>query len=158
MAILGLPMCFFARLLTLTNQIFPADPRRLGTGRGRRARQALEARSRALVSGHEIGRLAATIPIWLVLSWLCWRWLEHKETQLNIDDHSWQLMLLTWLLGMLFLLTSSLVRYLAQGHLRPEEAALYLQDTLWRETSREQRRIHRWLVWARRRRQRKEDV
>jgi hypothetical protein len=148
----------YYRLLSLTNQVFPGDPRRLGIGRGRRMRQAPETRSNKLVTGREVGRLAATIPIWLVLAWLCWRWLETKETQLNIDDNSWQLMLLIWLLGMLFLLASSLVRYLAQGNLRPEEAALYLQDTLWRDTSREQRRIHRWLVWARRRRQRKEGV
>lgn len=149
----------YYRLLSLTNQVFPADPRRLGSGRARHTRLALERRSRELVTAHEIGRLAATTPIWLVLAWLCSRWLENKETQdLNIDDSSWQLMVLIWLLGLLFLLASSLVRYLAQGHMRPEEAALYLQDTLWRETSREQRRIHRWLVWARRRQQRKEGL
>jgi len=42
--------------------------------------------------------------------------------------------------------------------MRPEEAALFLQDTLWRETSREQRRINRWIAWARRRQRGKENV
>jgi hypothetical protein len=31
----------------------------------------------------------------------------------------------------------------------PAIAALYLQDVLWKETRREQRRLHRWLAWAR---------
>jgi hypothetical protein len=146
-------MAGYHRLLSLTHSIFPIDPRR-----GRRKRAAQEARSRRLVSGSEIANLVASVSIWLVLAWLCWRWLEFKETlTLDIEDYSWQLMLLTWLLGLVFLLASGLVHYIAQGHLRPEEAALFLQDTLWRETSREQRRIHRWFVWARRRRQRKEE-
>jgi hypothetical protein len=148
----------YYRLLSLTNQIFPVDPRRLGARREKRPRPVVEARSRTLVTGHELVQMSATMPIWLVAAWLCWRWLETKDTELNIDDNSWQLILLVWLLGMLFLLASSLVQYLAQWQLRPEEAALYLQDTLWRETPREQRRIHRWLVWARRRQRRKERV
>jgi hypothetical protein len=65
-------------------------------------------------------------------------------------------MLLVWLLGLVFLVASALLSYLAQGRARPEEAALVLQDEAWRETSREQRRIQRWRVWARRRQRRKE--
>jgi hypothetical protein len=33
----------------------------------------------------------------------------------------------------------------------PEEAALYLQDELWRQTRREQARLNRWLAWAEKR-------
>ena len=38
------------------------------------------------------------------------------------------------------------------------EAKLFLQDTLWQETRREQRRIQRWLVWSRLRRRRLKKV
>jgi hypothetical protein len=148
------------RLLGLTRWIFPADPRRsrLAPQRARGPRAPAERRSSDLVTGHEIVVLVASAPLWLGLAWLCWRWLERKETVLDIDDYAWQAMILAWLLGVLFFVASGLVRYVAQGHVRPEEAALFLQDTLWRETSREQRRINRWLVWARRRQRQKEET
>jgi hypothetical protein len=134
------------RLLSVTASIFPADPRR----RGQRD-PAAERRSSRLVTGREVVNLLAPLPIWIGLAWLCWRWLENKETLLDIADYSWQVIVLAWLIGLLFLAASALVRYGAQWQMRPEEAALFLQDTLWRETSREQRRLNRWFAWARRR-------
>jgi hypothetical protein len=141
------------RLLSVAINIFPADPRR----RGKRDPEA-ERRPPRLATGREILTLLAAWPIWTGLAWLCWRWLEHKETTLDIADYSWQAMVLAWLVGLLFLVASALVRYGAQHQMRPEEAALFLQDTLWRETSREQRRINRWIAWARRRQRGKENV
>ena len=45
-------------------------------------------------------------------------------------------------------MTSGLIAYLGQYRLTADEAALYLQDELWRQTRREQSRINRWLAWA----------
>jgi hypothetical protein len=36
-----------------------------------------------------------------------------------------------------------------------EEATLFLQDVLWKETRGEQRRLNRWSAWARLRHNRK---
>src|SRR5262249_25263983 len=135
------------RLLSVARRIFPTDPRR------RLPRDAPEERrSSCLVSGGEIVKLLASLPTWIGLAWLCWRWLENKETELDIDDRWWRLMVLVWLFGLMFLVTAGVLRYLGQRSAKPEVAALYLQDTLWRETSREQRRINRWIAWAARRR------
>jgi hypothetical protein len=79
--------------------------------------------------------------------------VEKKETELDIDDRWWRLMVLVWLFGLMFLVAAGVLRYLGQRWVKPEEAALFLQDTLWRETSREQRRINRWIAWAARRRE-----
>ena len=80
------------------------------------------------------------------------------DIDVDIDDRGWKVMLLAWLLGLVFIVATTAVRYAAQWYLCPEEAAMFLQDTLWRETSREQRRINRWIAWARRRQQRKADL
>jgi hypothetical protein len=149
-------LAYFAghyRLLSVTQRIFPEDPRR-------RVKQGTpqERRSPQLVAGREILTLLAPVPLWIALAWLCWRWLERKQTvELDIDDRWWQVMILAWLFGLIFLFAAALLRYASQGRMRPNEAALFLQDTLWRETSREQRRINRWISWARRRQQRREE-
>lgn len=140
------------RLLSVARRIFPGDPRRRST-----RDSPEERRSPGLVAGREILMLLAPVPLWIGLAWVCWRWLERKGTELDIDDRWWQLIVLAWLVGLLFLVAAAAVRYAAQGRMRPEEAALFLQDTLWRETSREQRRINRWIAWARRRQRKKGD-
>ena len=57
-----------------------------------------------------------------------------------------------YVLGVGVLFVSGVLGYLAWGPKRRAEAEVFLQDTAWRETRREQRRINSWLVWARVRR------
>jgi hypothetical protein len=138
------------RLLSVARRVFPSDPRKRST------RDLPEdRRSGSLVSGKEVLRALVPLPLWIGLALLCWRWLEGKGTDLDIDDRWWRVMILAWVLGVSFLVAAALVRYAAEGRMRPEEAALFLQDTLWRETSREQRRINRWIAWTCRRQRRK---
>jgi hypothetical protein len=145
------------RVQGLVRQVFPGDPRRRLAARGRVPALVVPMRrSPGLVSARELVALVATVPVWIGLAWLCWRWLSRKESPINLDDNVWQAMLLAWLLGLLFIVASGLLGYLAQLRIRPEEAAMFLQDTLWQETRREQRREQRWWVWARRRQRRKE--
>jgi hypothetical protein len=54
------------------------------------------------------------------------------------------------------IIAASVFGYLAQRRMLPDEAALYLQDSVWRETPREQRRVMAWLAWARLRRKNRE--
>jgi hypothetical protein len=139
------------RLLGVTRRIFPIDPRR------RHRDSPHERRSPVLVDGREILTLLSALPLWIAMAWLCRRWLDRRDTELDIDKRWWQAMTLAWLFGMLFLIAAAFMRYAVRSLMRPDEAALFLQDTLWRETSREQRRITRWIAWARRRQQKKEE-
>jgi hypothetical protein len=147
-------LAYFAahyRLLAVAKRIFPTDPRRPAD-----RNSPYERRSSRLVDGREILNLLAPLPLWIALAWLIWRWLERRDNPLIDDRRWWQVMALTWLFGLLFLIAAALLRYAARWRMRPEEAALFLQDTLWRETSREQRRLTRWVAWARRRQQRRD--
>src|SRR5262249_45096676 len=64
----------------------------------------------------------------------------------------WRLSGALWLIGGGALLVASLLGHLAHRRLSPAEATLFLQDAVWKETRREQRRLNRWLAWARLRR------
>jgi hypothetical protein len=65
----------------------------------------------------------------------------------------WRCRLLVWFLSAGLVLVSGVFGYLAWGRLSAAEALLYLQDTTWAETRREQRLLQSWLAWARRRRE-----
>jgi hypothetical protein len=143
----------YYRFLGVAARIFPADPRRRGKGDA-----DLDRRSPGLVAPREVLILLAGVPFWFALAWLCWRWLGRRQTTLDIDDRWWQLMVVGWLFGLVAVATSALLRYSGQAQMRPEEAKMLLQDIVWRETSREQRSISRWIAWARRRSRRKGDI
>ena len=148
-------LAYFAahyRLLSVSKRVFPSDPRRRVEPDAKRER-----RSPRLVAGGEVLSLLAPVPLWIGGSWLCWRWLVSTDHDL-IDQRWWQVMTLLWLVGLPFLITAAIIRYLARVRMRPDEATLILQDTLWRETSREQRRVTRWIAWARARQRKKEDT
>jgi hypothetical protein len=148
-------LAYFAahyRLLSVSKHIFLSDPRRRVERDSKRER-----RSPRLVAGREVLTLLAPVPLWIGCSWLCWRWLEGKEHD-EISHRWWQVIILAWLFGLFFLIAAAILRYLVRNQMRPEEATLALQDTLWRETSREQRRITRWIAWARTRQRKKEET
>jgi hypothetical protein len=134
------------RLQGMTRRLFPAK-------RGEDA----ACRSPALVTGREVMRLLASAVACGVGAALFWRWLQGRSTDLEISDPAWQGMLVGWLLGGGILAAATGLRYLALRRMSPAEAQLYLQDELWRETRREQRRLNRWLAWAWLRRRRREE-
>ena len=75
---------------------------------------------------------------------------------LDLPAPVWRAMLLAWGLGVVLIVGGGLIHYLGWRRMSPPEAALFLQDTLWRETCREQRLVGRWLARMRLRRRRKE--
>jgi hypothetical protein len=136
------------RLQGLLVRLFPPDPRR--------RREAARCRSPGLVTAREVVGLLLALPACGGLAYLFWSWLRGQETELEILDSAWQGVLVLWLLGGGVLAAAGLLRYLALRRMTPAEAAQYLQDVLWRETHREQRRLNRWLAWAWLRRGRRE--
>ncbi len=145
------------RLQGLTRRLFPAGPRQ----RGAAAKKAEEARRRSpdWVTGREIVLLLATLTACGVAAAVFWWWLRGQETgpENPLTNTAWQGLLVLWLLGGAVLAMAAGLRYLALRRMTPAEAQLYLQDVLWRETRREQRRLNRWLAWAWLRRRRREE-
>jgi hypothetical protein len=151
------------RLLGLTVRLFPPDPRRraaarrLGPVEAKKV-EALLRRPPALVTHREIGALLGSLSACGGATYMFWVWLRQgRYTALPLSAPVWHGLLILWLLGGGVLLAAALLRYLALRRMSATEAALYLQDVLWRETRREQRRLNRWLAWAWLRRHRREE-
>jgi hypothetical protein len=166
------------RSLTGTAQ---AAKRRARDERGVPAPVALPARRRAgrLVSLEELSFLLVTVLLWVGVAPFCYpllesqpphgyetHWWEHIDNETlrglasgveGMVELVWQLRGGFWLLGGGVLLASLLLGHLLFRRQSPEEAALFLQDTVWKETRREQRRLNRWLAWARLRQEKRKE-
>jgi hypothetical protein len=163
------------RLQGLAHFIFPRDPRRLPAAPAKRGLTVPPQRSPGLATPTEWVLLLLSLPVWAGLALFGSPWLipapdeqrlfevetlrssELMEqvvglTQLFLNG-VWRCRLLVWFLGAGLLLVSGLLGYLAWGRLSAAEAILYLQDTTWAESRREQRLLQSWLVRARRRRE-----
>ena len=134
------------RLLGLTRRLFPA----------KKGEEPVR-RSPALVTGHEVLTLLAALAACGVGAALFWHWLQGQVTDLEIPDPAWQGILVLWLFGGAVVAAAAGLRYLALRRMTAPEAQMYLQDVLWRETRGEQRRLNRWLAWARLKRRRREE-
>jgi hypothetical protein len=62
--------------------------------------------------------------------------------------------LLAWAIAMPLIAVSTVLGYQRWRRRTPNESLLFLQETLWTETRRDQRRLNRWLAWGKLRRQR----
>jgi hypothetical protein len=106
--------------------------------------------SRRPVPVSEIIALVVALILSSLLAALLWEWLP-RWYDLELGPRAWQLVLLIWLIGMGLLLVGTVLSYLGRLRLTRQEAELFLQDVLWRETRREQRRVGRWMAWGRKR-------
>jgi hypothetical protein len=155
------------RLLSLVNHAFPPDPRRRerppappGGGRRPAGRVVEQPRSPATAVPAELVLLLGGLPLWAGTAALLWDRLTADEPAVPPrpgESDVWLAMVLIWVVGLIVVLTTVLLRYLGQYQTTVEENRLYLQDQVWRETRREQSRLNRWLVWARRRGQRRKE-
>jgi hypothetical protein len=160
------------RLLALTANVFPVDPRRreLIADRGKgpvrlSSTRVAQRRSPGSVDAGELGGVVVGAAVCTALASLLWfgyardsdLWEVPVPEDLVLDPPVTlglpvpleQLLFLTWAAGLAVVITAAVRGYLRQAASGPEANRLYLQDLLWRETRREQSRLNRWLVWAR---------
>jgi hypothetical protein len=141
------------RLMSLKRHIFPPDPRRrLPRGRtlpGVPLPPVEQPRPPELPEVSEAGRLAAAVFLAAGLATLLFESVRNEEPALGFTRPEWTALVLVWVSSVVIIsvaLALAVARIYRQG---PEEAMMYLQDQVWRQTRREQSRINRWLVWAR---------
>jgi len=148
------------RLQSLTSTIFSVDPRRrpltartwAGAELTRRA-SPRRWRSANLVLPVEIYFLLAAVAGSAAAALLIWLLVGKLNSPFSVlTAGTWRALLLAWSIGVGLLVSSGILTYLGWQRMSPEEATLFLQDTTWRETLREQRRVTSWLAWMRRRR------
>jgi hypothetical protein len=101
------------------------------------------------VSPREIGMLLLVLPAWAIGAQLVAALLPASLGNPGLRPAVWRGMTLLWLLCIAALVIASIFDFYHRRHMSPAEATLFLQDELWRETRREQRRHDRWRAWAR---------
>ncbi len=153
------------RSLSLAHHIFPPDPRRrepppASPSRRRKpvSRVVEQKRTSATVRQREFVALLVSLPLWAGLAYLLWQLLTDEGDEFPKPDQSmWHATVLIWTIGAIVAVSVVVLRYMGQYQTTAEENQLFLQDEVWRETRREQSRLNRWLVWARRRWQRRKE-
>jgi hypothetical protein len=142
------------RLVSLVRHVFPVDPRRPGPGPSPSPRP----RHPGLVGEQELASTAVALPAWAAAAFVAWSLLSfYPVTWFGLRPEAWRVLLLVWVAGLGLIVTRAVVGYLVLARATEEEARLYLQDQLWRQTRREQARIQTWTTRARLRAQRREE-
>lgn len=130
------------RLLGLTAGVLPPDSRRPGD-------EPLPVSS----SGpSELVGALLTVALMTAAAIGLWTASRNVAVPWQTEPLHWRLGLLAWMLLGGWALTAAVLSYFGWRRLSRAEAAVFLQDALWHETRREQRRINRWRAWALRRR------
>jgi hypothetical protein len=153
------------RLFGLADNLFPRDARPRDVGQdaprgpdGEVLRPALQCRSAANVPAGELPRLLVSLPAWCLLGAFGWLVLMTRASPIQgLPVEIWRIALLVWGVGLFLAGAIAGLGYLSQVQATPAEQRLYLQEQLWRQTRGDQRRLNRWLVAARMRRQRREE-
>jgi hypothetical protein len=135
------------RLLSLWTHILPPDPRQ------RRHQGAVQHRPAALMSRGELAWFVVQLPLFALLAQGAWMVLSPRRQLLGLSEKWMQLLQLAWGLALVLFVASQLFRFWRLLYMDRVTAKMLLQDALWHETRREQRRIGRWLAWSRLRRE-----
>jgi len=150
MGVLGYVLAHY-RMQGLMLNIVPRDPRlQVGPGRWFRRPKLLSHRRQAgLVTPVEIGWFLLCLPLWAFVGQLLWIVLAPPRNVVGLAPGPVRVILCAWAVGLGILITTGMLNLWRRRQNRPEVAALFLQDVLWKETRREQRRLNRWLAWSR---------
>jgi hypothetical protein len=146
----------YYRILGLTASLFPHDVRHRGSAA---EGQPTSDRPRTIrtASPAEVGWLVLGLPLWAFVAQICWRLLPVEAESNEPSSNTWIGIAVAWIIGIGLFLAAGLFGHIGRRRLKRSEALLFLQDALWEETRRDQRRVNHWLAWLdRRRRLRKE--
>lgn len=150
------------RLQSVERRILPMDPRQRQMTERRVGRQTRlefasvgQKRSAHLLTPQEIARLVLTLPFWAILGQVLWVliardwWDRIFLDEVIFHERFFRLLNLAWILIGGAIVFGGILEQWRLRQMDPVAARVFLQDTLWRETRREQRRIFRWLAWRR---------
>lgn len=142
------------RLQSLAAHILPPDvrqrrdkPHQVGRRWGRQYETVPQKRSAGLLTPQEIAQFVLALPLWAILGQAAWLVVAQPWTLTVFPVRLHRLIAFAWLLIVGAVVVGTILAHWRRRQMDPEAAALYLQDTLWKETRREQRRTFRWLAW-----------
>lgn len=147
------------RLLSLWSHILPPDPRqryRAGAAAVVPVRQigkvVAHYRPAGLLTTAEVAWFVLQLPLCALAAQAAWAVLGRPREVLGLPPRWVQFVQLSWGVVLAMLLAGQFFRFTRLLQADGVTARLFLNDVLWHETRGEQRRVGRWLAWARLRR------
>jgi len=128
------------RLLSLTVGALPPDPLR--------PKVKLSPRPADGIATTEVSLALLTAVGAALVARFLWELTDLSPVPWDVPQVYWQVGQLVWGLTALLLGFTAVLADRGRRAHSADEAALFLRDTLWAETRREQRRIQRWTAWA----------
>ena len=147
------------RLHSVWYRILPADPRRryhadapMVLPRDRVGHVVPPQRSAHLITPAELATLVMSLPLCAAAAQGVWYVLTARWSLSGLAPRWMIFVQIAWLTVVGSFVVGQLVRYVRRRQMGRTAARIMVQDVLWKETRREQRRVNRWLAWAKVRR------
>jgi hypothetical protein len=99
------------------------------------------------VTSAELGQALLALPTAAIFAQVVWVLLMGMHARLRWGL-IWPFIVTVWILGIGFAVVGGAFSWWRRQQMTVEEATLFLQDQLWQDTRRDQRRVARWLAWA----------
>ncbi|MCI0379911.1 MAG: hypothetical protein L0215_20200 [Gemmataceae bacterium] len=152
-AVVGFVAAHF-RLQSIWQSVLPSDPRRRA-GPPRRQFPWLrkqppvvaQKRPQGQITPFELAGLVLSLSAWAVAAQILWALLPKQVEIIGLPPRVLQMIVVAWGLAVGFLIVRGVFSLWRFRQADSATAQLILQDTLWKETRGEQRRIQRWLAW-----------
>jgi hypothetical protein len=147
-------LAYFAgnyRLMGLTAAYFPEDrkmarkspPEAAGNEPGSASSNS---RSRKSIAAAEISWFILGLPFWALLAQIVWKLAPSGRNSYELEPAKWQGIVFAWMLALGWFVVAGFSSYVIWQQRTRLEATLLLQDEVWRQTCRDQRRIYRQLL------------
>jgi len=98
------------------------------------------------VTSTELGQALLALTTAAIVAQIAWHLLMSMPAQFRWRS-VWPFIVVVWILGIAFALVGGAFAWWRRQQMTVEEATLFLQDQLWQDTRRDQRRVARWLAW-----------
>jgi hypothetical protein len=105
-------------------------------------------RSEESLSAAELVTLVFSVPLFALLAQFAFLLLKQQWTGIELPPRWRQFLVTAWILLLVMFLAAHAFRYWRRLQMDRVSALLMLQDILWNETRGEQRRLNRWIAWA----------
>lgn len=135
------------RALSLTHRGFPSE----GQTSPDRSRRRPEVRPDSAVPEGEAVSVAVIALAAVAAGQVAWYLLHSVRLPVALPERLQRLLFALWALVSGALIATAALGYVRRRDAAPEEALQFLQDVAWEETDREQRRVHVWRDWFRKR-------
>ncbi len=155
LGVLAFTVCAY-RLKGLTTNLFPLETKEHPDEEGGEETTQGKRSGKQVIPVEQL-MLVFLLPTWAIVAQVAWAVFHRRFYFFDFPPLLNRMLLVAWIILLGTLLVSLVLNLLRWRTQSPDEAAMFLQDVVWRETRAEQRNLNRWIAWKRVRNKKKEE-